>query len=92
MTFGEPGEMQWTEYDIGSGTLALGCGAPDWQPRRRRLLSVAWKCRILTSHLESTPNNVKFKMEPIPTPVCNMAFISDPRRAILICIHKRKAK
>jgi predicted enzyme related to lactoylglutathione lyase len=27
---GAPGGMQWTEYDIAGGTLALGCGAPDW--------------------------------------------------------------
>jgi len=33
MTVGEPGGMQWTEYDIASGTLSLGCGAPDWKSR-----------------------------------------------------------
>ena len=26
MVVGEPGGMQWTEYDIANGTLALGCG------------------------------------------------------------------
>ncbi len=30
---GEPGGMQWTEYDIASGTLSIGAGAPDWHPR-----------------------------------------------------------
>ena len=29
MIVGEPGGMQWTEYDIANGTLSLGCGAPD---------------------------------------------------------------
>ena len=32
MAMGEPGGMQWTEYDIGAGTLSLGAGAPDWHP------------------------------------------------------------
>ena len=35
------GGMQWAEYDIGRGTLALGCGAPDWMPQPRRLLGRA---------------------------------------------------
>jgi len=34
---------------------------------------------------------VKFRMEPMPTPVCHMAMIFDPD-GNSICIHKRKAK
>src|SRR6185295_18918643 len=33
MVVGEAGGMQWTEYDIGAGTLSIGAGAPDWHPR-----------------------------------------------------------
>jgi predicted enzyme related to lactoylglutathione lyase len=86
---GESGGMQWTEYDIASGTLSLGCGAPDWMPR-------ADGCSLglevenfddAIAHLRA--NNVKFKMEPFPTPVCTMAFIYDTE-GNLICIHKRK--
>ena len=89
IAFGEAGSMQWTEYDIGSGTLALGAGAPDWQPR-------ADGCSVglevddfdaAIAHLRA--NQVKFKMEPFPTPVCQMAMISDPDGNTL-CIHKRK--
>ena len=91
MVFGEPGGMQWTEYDIAGGTLALGCGAPDWTPRPDGC-SVGWKSRILMTaiaHLRA--NNVKFQMEPMATPVCRMAFIFDTE-GNLICIHKRNAK
>ena len=88
---GEPGGMQWTEYDIGAGTLALGAGAPDWKP-------TATGCSVglemedfdaAIAHLKA--NGVKFKMEAFPTPVCTMAFIYDTE-GNLICIHKRDAK
>ena len=90
MIVGEAGGMQWTEYDIASGTLSLGAGAPDWKP-------CATGCSVglemedfdaAIAHLKT--NGVKFKMEPFPTPVCHMAFIYDTE-GNLICIHKRKA-
>lgn len=88
---GEPGGMQFTEYDIASGTLALGAGAPDWQPRSDGC-SVGLEVEdfdAAIAHLKS--KGVKFKMEPFPTPVCRMAFIFDPD-GNTICIHKRHAK
>ena len=87
-TYGTAGGMQWTEYDIGPGTLALGCGAPDWTPRADGC-SVALEVENFDeaiAHLRA--NHVKFKMEPMPTPVCHMAFIYDTE-GNLICIHKR---
>ena len=90
MLVGEPGGMQWTEYDIGSGTLALGAGAPDWNPRPDGasvgLEVVDFDGAI--AHLRD--HKVKFRMEPFPTPVCKMAFIFDPD-GNTICIHRRHA-
>jgi len=91
MIVGEPGGMQWTEYDIANGTLALGCGAPDWTPRADGC-SVGLEMENFEeaiAHLRA--NAVKFKVEPFPTPVCQMAFIYDSE-GNLICIHKRKAE
>ncbi|MSU64391.1 MAG: VOC family protein [Pedosphaera sp.] len=87
---GEPGGMQWTEYDIASGTLSIGAGAPDWHPRADGC-SVGLEVEdfdAAITHLKA--NGVKFKMEAFPTPVCTMAFIYDTE-GNLICIHKRKA-
>jgi predicted enzyme related to lactoylglutathione lyase len=87
---GEAGGMQWTEYDIGPGTLSLGAGAPDWKPRSDGC-SVGLEMEdfdAAIAHLRA--HNVKFRMEPFPTPVCRMAFISDPDGNTL-CIHKRHA-
>ena len=86
---GESGGMEWVEYDIANGTLSIGAGAPDWKPN-------AGGCSVglevedfdaAIAHLRA--NNVQFKMEPFPTPVCQMAFILDPDGNAL-CIHKRK--
>ena len=91
MVVGEPGGMQWTEYDIANGTLSLGCGAPDWKPRADGC-SVGLEMEdfdAAIAHLKA--NGVKFKMEPFPTPVCRMAFIYDTE-GNLICVHKRHVK
>jgi predicted enzyme related to lactoylglutathione lyase len=91
IVYGEAGGMQWTEYDIGSGTLTLGAGAPDWHPRADGC-SVGLEVEdfdAAIAHLRAS--EVKFKMEPFPTPVCQMAMISDPDGNTL-CIHKRNAK
>jgi len=88
---GEPGGMQWTEYDIANGTLSLGAGAPDWTPRADGC-SVGLEVENFDeaiAHLRAY--GVKFKMEPFPTPVCHMALIHDTEGNVL-CIHKRKAK
>lgn len=86
---GEPGGMEWTEYDIANGTLALGAGAPNWQPRPDGC-SVGLEVEdfdAAIAHLKT--QGVKFHMEPFETPVCRMAFIQDPDGNTL-CIHKRQ--
>lgn len=89
MTVGEPGGMQWTEYDIGSGTLSLGAGAPGWEPN-----PTGGSVGLEVEDFEATiaqlkAKGVTFRMEPFPTPVCHMAIISDSEGNSLI-IHKRK--
>ena len=87
---GEPGGMEWTEYDIANGTLSIGAGAPGWKPTAEGC-SVGLEVEdfdAAIAHLKA--NGVKFHMEPFPTPVCRMAFIYDPD-SNAICIHKRNA-
>jgi predicted enzyme related to lactoylglutathione lyase len=88
---GEAGGMQWTEYDIAGAALALGAGAPDWHPRSDGC-SVGLEMEDFDAAItDLKAKGVKFKMEPFATPVCRMAFISDPD-SNTICIHKRNAK
>jgi predicted enzyme related to lactoylglutathione lyase len=89
MVFGDPGGMQWTEYDIGSGTLALCAGAPDWHPRGdgAALALEVEDFNAAIDHLRA--HEAKFKIEPAATPVCHLAFVYDSEGSLL-CIHKRK--
>ena len=85
---GEPGGMQWTEYDIANGTLSIGAGAPDWHPRADGC-SVGFEVEDFDAAIADLKTaGIRFKMEPFPTPVCRMAFILDPD-GNTICIHKR---
>lgn len=89
MQVGEPGGMQWTEYDIANGTLAIGAGAPDWKPASSGC-SVGLEVEDFDNaiaHLKS--NAVAFHLEPLETPVCRIAFILAPDGNAL-CIHQRK--
>jgi predicted enzyme related to lactoylglutathione lyase len=87
---GEPGGMQWTEYDIANGTLSIGAGAPDWKPNAHGC-SVGLEVDDFEAAIaELKAQGVKFQMEPFPTPVYRMAFINDPD-GNAICIHKRNA-
>ena len=89
MLVGEPGGMQWTEYDIANGTLSIGTGAPDWVPTSSGC-SVGLEVddfEAAISHLRE--QGTTFHMEPFETPVCQMAFILDPD-GNAICIHRRK--
>ena len=85
---GEPGGMQWTEYDIGGGTLALGAGSPEWVPATSGC-SVALEVEDFEESMRHLrEHGVKFHMEPFTTPVCRMAFVLDPE-GNAVCIHKR---
>ena len=87
---GEPGGMEWTEYDIANGTLSIGAGAPNWKPRADGC-SVGLEVEDFDAAItELRAKGVKFHMEPFPTPVCRMAFIYDPDGNML-CINTRNA-
>jgi predicted enzyme related to lactoylglutathione lyase len=86
--FGEPGGMQWTEYEIASGTLAIGAGQPEWKPSSSGC-SVALEVEDFDRAIEHLRSHeVPFHLDPIETPVCRMAFILDPD-GNAVCVHKR---
>jgi predicted enzyme related to lactoylglutathione lyase len=86
---GEPGGMEWVEYDIANGTLSIGAGAPNWAPTTNGC-SVGLEVENFETAIEHLKaKGVKFHMEPFETPVCRMAFVLDPD-GNAVCIHKRK--
>jgi predicted enzyme related to lactoylglutathione lyase len=88
--FGEPGGMQWAEYSVGPGTLCIG-SAPQFKPSPDGC-TVALEVEDFDAAIAQLKQySVKFRMEPIATPVCRMAMVSDPDGNTL-CIHKRNAR
>ena len=81
---------KWTEYEFGPHCLSLG-SAPDFKPNPDGC-SVALEVENFDEAVaQLKKHNVKFRIEPMATPVCQMTMIFDPD-GNTICIHKRKAK
>src|SRR4051812_31553226 len=78
---------KWTEYEFGPYALAIG-SAPGFKPNPDGC-SVALEVDDFDKAIaELKQHNLKFRIEPLPTPVCRMAMIFDPD-GNTICIHKR---
>jgi predicted enzyme related to lactoylglutathione lyase len=80
----------WTEYNIGSGTFAIG-QSPEWKPSQDGA-TIAFEVDdfdAFTAKLKE--KNVTFKMEPNSFPTCDMAVIKDPDLNNVL-VHKRKVK
>jgi len=85
----EKGEMGFVEYDIGTGTLAIGCGAPLFKPAKE-----GGAIALEVADFDAAISNLKanacaFAMDAQETPACRMAVIKDPDGNMLM-IHKRK--
>ena len=82
-------EGKWVEYEFGPYALAIGCAPGMFKPNPDGC-SVALEVEDFDdaiAHLKQ--HSVKFRIEPMPTPVCQMAMVFDPDGNTL-CIHKRK--
>jgi catechol 2,3-dioxygenase-like lactoylglutathione lyase family enzyme len=83
-------EKAWVEYDIGPGTLCITNMASKWKPS-----GDGGGVGLEVDDFEGAiallkQGGVKFRLEPMESPVCHLAVISDPD-GNSITIHKRKA-
>ncbi|MEA3208633.1 MAG: hypothetical protein QOE70_1690 [Chthoniobacter sp.] len=77
----------WVEYEIGPHTLGIGM-AEGWKPSPDGG-SVGLEVENFDAAVaELRAAGVVFRVEPMPTPVCRMAVISDPDGNSLV-IHRR---
>ena len=87
----EKGDMGFIEYEIGTGTLAIGCGAPLFKPSKDGG-AVALEVENFEDAIASLKEkDCPFAMESHETPACRMAVVSDPDGNFLM-IHKRKPR
>ena len=80
--------MTWIEYTLGEATFSIGM-APGWTPSSEGGNVALEVDDFDKSIADLKAKNVPFSMEPLETPVCHMAIISDPDGSRLL-IHKRK--
>ncbi|MES3030845.1 MAG: VOC family protein [Patescibacteria group bacterium] len=86
--FDKDPDSKWIEYNIGSGTLAIGC-SPDWKPSQDGAVIALEVDNFEEAVKKLKAKNVTFMMEPQDFPTCHMAVIEDPDKN-RITIHKRK--
>ena len=82
------GEM-WTEYPVGSGTLAVACIGEQWKPSDQGT-STALEVESLEDAIGRLEER-KIPFEKVESPVCRMAVIQDPDGNKLV-IHKLKTE
>lgn len=82
--------MGFIEYDIGPGTLAIGCGAPLFKPTKEGGAVALEVEDFAATMAELEAAGVAIAMPAYETPVCHMATIADPDGNFIL-IHKRKA-
>lgn len=83
------GDHGWVEYDIGAGTLCIGNGLTDRKPSAGGG-SVGLKVEDFDEAVARLRSSgCIFVLEPLETPVCHMAVVSDPDGNSMM-IHRRK--
>lgn len=85
----EMASEKWTEYPIGSGTLALGCIGDQWKPSADGT-SAALEVESLPDAIARLAER-KVPFDEVDSPVCRMAVTQDPDGNKLI-IHKLKTE
>jgi predicted enzyme related to lactoylglutathione lyase len=78
---------RWTEYPIGTGTLAIACIGDEWRP-----CDEGTSAALEVENLEDAVARLverKIPYDEVESPVCRMAIIQDPDGNKLI-IHKLK--
>jgi predicted enzyme related to lactoylglutathione lyase len=79
---------KWIEYDIGPGTLGIGC-SPHWLPSQDGA-SIAIEVEDFEAAVATIrEHNLPFIVGPMETPVCHMATVRDPDGNKLT-FHRRK--
>ncbi len=70
-------DSQYIEYNIGSGTLALGCMG-EWKPSKDGPC-IAFEVDDFDGTIQMLKDkNVEFRMEAQAWPNCSMAIVRDP--------------
>ena len=77
------------EYDIGPGTLAVGCAPKMWPPSRKGTCATLEVVDFDAALEHLKKKKIKLAVGPVDYPTCRMLAIRDPD-GNMIALHKRK--
>jgi predicted enzyme related to lactoylglutathione lyase len=81
----------FVEYDIGPGTIALGCAPEHWQPSEKGTTATLEVADLDEAIAHLKKKRIKLAMGPMDFPVCRSVGVRDPD-GNLIMLHQRKKK
>ncbi len=79
----------WVEYNIGSGTLGVGCAPGMWDPSTKGASAALEVADFDSALKEVKEKNIPIAMGPHDFPSCRMVVIADPD-GNRITLHQRK--
>jgi len=80
---------QFVEYDIGGGTIAVGCAPKQWPPSRKGTVAALEVVDFDAAVAHLKRKRVKVALGPLDFPSCRMLGVRDPD-GNMICLHQRK--
>lgn len=83
-------ESQFIEYEIGNGTLAIGC-SPDWKPSSEGASAALEVDDFEATVEELKKKNITIFSGPHVFPLCSMVVLKDPD-GNKITLHQKKKK
>jgi predicted enzyme related to lactoylglutathione lyase len=78
---------RWTEYTVGTGTIAIACIGDEWRPSDQGTAAALKVENLADAIARLRERNIRY--DEAESPVCRMAIIQDPDGNKLI-IHKLK--
>jgi len=79
----------FVEYDIGRGTIAVGCAPKRWQPSEKGTSAALEVMDFNAAVDDLRKKKIKFAIGPVENPACWMVGVRDPD-GNLIVLHQRK--
>ena len=77
------------EYDIGRGTLTVGCAPKQWPPSKKGTTAALEVVDFDAAVAHLTKKKIKFAVGPLDFPTCRMVGVRDPDGNMVV-LHKRK--
>lgn len=81
----------FVEYDIGRGTLALGCAPKQWKPSRHGTTATLEVVDFDAAYAHLQQKKIPIAVGPIDAPTCRMLAVRDPD-GNRIALHQRKKR